>query len=259
MSEKPILQACAEHVLAYNRSRARNVTQKPILMTQPNIVAIDEGRKTMTRRQTGLKEINKSPAEWELTCFKNNVAMFYRLNTWISVDVKAPYAVGDELWMKEPHYRYGQWVKNGLTKKTKKQAWMFKPIKSNASTWRMNDYYFPDQLPQHFIAMTGSGCHNEGWHKRSTLFMPKKFARKCLKMTNVKAPERVQDISEEDAIMEGVGPAEYEWCEPANDNVLVITAWEKFQKLWNSIHGDGAWDKNEWVWPIEFEKIEHSA
>ena len=29
----------------------------------------------------------------------------------------------------------------------------------------------------------------------------------------------------------------------------------RFQKLWNSINGKGAWDMNHWVWAVSFHVI----
>jgi hypothetical protein len=28
-----------------------------------------------------------------------------------------------------------------------------------------------------------------------------------------------------------------------------------FRNLWNEIHGDGAWERNDWVWVVSFEII----
>jgi len=57
----------------------------------------------------------------------------------------------------------------------------------------------------------------------------------------------VQEISEEDAVAEGIHG------NPLSDEVL-----EPFADLWNSIYekkGLG-WDANPWVWVIEFRKVE---
>lgn len=59
--------------------------------------------------------------------------------------------------------------------------------------------------------------------------------------------ERVQDISDRDAIAEGIDPREVAargW----------VDARVGFRVLWEAIHGPGAWERNEWVWPIHLEK-----
>lgn len=70
-----------------------------------------------------------------------------------------------------------------------------------------------------------------------------------LKITDVRL-ERLQDISDEDAVAEGVdlGLPEHEADQPLPTML--------FERLWNSIYGEGAWDKNPWVWVISFARAE---
>ena len=61
--------------------------------------------------------------------------------------------------------------------------------------------------------------------------------------------ERVQNITEDDAQNEGFSQGQ-QWGEG-------ISYKEMFENLWNSINekrGFG-WDKNPWVWVVEFEVI----
>ncbi len=80
---------------------------------------------------------------------------------------------------------------------------------------------------------------------RSPLFMPRWASRITLEIVNVRV-ERLQDISEEDARVEGVKPTAF------HDPLNYIGS---FAALWESLHDKGAWDKNPWVWVIEFRKI----
>lgn len=59
--------------------------------------------------------------------------------------------------------------------------------------------------------------------------------------------ERLQDISEKDAEAEGVSPAF-----PVADKRWVVG----FRRAWNAKHGEGAWDRNDWVWAYTFKRIE---
>ena len=91
-----------------------------------------------------------------------------------------------------------------------------------------------------------------GIKKRWTpsIHMPRHASRITLEVTGVRV-ERLQNISEADAIAEGVR------------NSLHLPggrfARENFEHLWWTIHGDGSWESNPWVWVIEFKRVEGGA
>lgn len=91
-------------------------------------------------------------------------------------------------------------------------------------------------------------CRMFDW--RPSIHMPRWASRITLEITSVRV-ERLQDISEADAVAEGV------------KNTLHLQggrfANENFAHLWWVIHGDGAWESNPWVWVIEFKKLEEGA
>ena len=99
---------------------------------------------------------------------------------------------------------------------------------------------------------------------RPSIYMPKKAARIWLKVTDVRV-ERLQDMSRDDAIKEGIHycecPDGYTWKEQADMNKCYITTMWAMKALWNStIKKSGidlyGWDANPWVWVIEFELCE---
>lgn len=70
-----------------------------------------------------------------------------------------------------------------------------------------------------------------------------------IKITDVRV-ERLWDISEEDAKAEGTERM-------ALDDLGGSCRTHKrgFQSLWESIHGEGAWEANPWVWVYDFRRI----
>lgn len=83
------------------------------------------------------------------------------------------------------------------------------------------------------------------------MFMPRWASRITLTVTDVRV-QRVQDISEADAVAEGIqahgdfftgyGKAADQW----------MGAYDSYASLWISIHGTAAWDANPWVWAYSF-------
>ena len=101
------------------------------------------------------------------------------------------------------------------------------------------------------------------WATKATpaIHLPMFAARIWLEVTSVRV-ERLQDISEEDAITEGIERA---------DNFFGCTCWKaygepegadvvcpddpigSFRTLWESTGGD--WDANPWVWAVDFKVL----
>lgn len=106
---------------------------------------------------------------------------------------------------------------------------------------------------------------------RPSIHMPRWASRILLEVTNVRV-ERLHDISEEDAIAEGLkaitkdgktikygipdrdgypgnDDTGWDWCDW---NVSPVSA---YKMLWESINGQGSWDLNPFCWVIEFKVI----
>ena len=103
-------------------------------------------------------------------------------------------------------------------------------------------------------------------HWKPSIFMPKDACRIWLRVTDVRA-ERVQDITNNDAIKEGCAGAECDclrigrsWmgCESCMN-----TGWQEppvveFMQLWDDLNAKRgySWDANPWVWVISFERCD---
>lgn len=245
--------------------------EKPILFSTIMVQSILAGNKTQTRRIIKPQPKNHDHldyvgAEWknELPDYINSESTTNEYYCRLCGDgvtmsghsiYKSKYQVGDILWVKEMYYAYGMWLKNGHTK-SGKQKWRFFD-----TTLTGFEYHYFDNPPDTILPNTKREIY--GWFKRSSLFMPYKAARIFLKVTNIKV-ERLQDISNEDAIAEGVGSGfqmnagwpDYEHIENGICTLTQDTAEMSYASLWESINGKGSWDLNFWVWVIEFEKTE---
>jgi hypothetical protein len=94
--------------------------------------------------------------------------------------------------------------------------------------------------------------------RRPSIHMPRWASRITLEIVGVRV-ERVQDITEADAIAEGVStdPADYRFVidgKPAESKF--IQASYAFGLLWNQINGKThPWSSNPWVWVVEFRRV----
>jgi len=99
---------------------------------------------------------------------------------------------------------------------------------------------------------------------KPSIHMPREAARIFLKVTNVRV-ERLQDITEEDAIAEGIS-----WLDEAcySNNGWTPTLYDPdsggspvfrdgFAALWDNLNAKRgySWESNPWVWVYEFERI----
>lgn len=99
---------------------------------------------------------------------------------------------------------------------------------------------------------------------KPSIFMPKSACRIFLKVTNVRV-ERLQNISEQDAIAEGITEYAYGYWRNYESSfsggrpktgVDYRKPIESFRSLWQSINGKESWKGNPWVWVYDFELIE---
>lgn len=215
----------------------------PILYSTPMVQAKLAGRKTVTRRLRGLHFMNKHPDRWRVEQLENGLFRFSSLifkertkqgikNSYI--DKASPYGVaGDVLYGRE--------------------TWQ----KSNDHNGEFSHYiYQADNDPLH--------AHRK-W--KPSIHMPKVTARIWERVVNVRV-ERLHDITEEDAMSEGVISKyvqfdrhdcveELIWFSVPgfDDPGTGVSAVDMYSQLWESMNGPGSWEANPWVWRIETEVL----
>lgn len=93
------------------------------------------------------------------------------------------------------------------------------------------------------------GCHNKMFVKAD--FMPHR-----IRITNIRV-ERLQDISEEDCMKEGIWKAHDVGLEGTTywANSSYRTAREAYASLIDKISGKGTWESNPWVFVYDFELV----
>lgn len=96
---------------------------------------------------------------------------------------------------------------------------------------------------------------------RPSIHMPRWASRITLEITAVRA-ERLQDISDEDALAEGVAQIvrdrlPMQLC--GEYDAIDADAVALYCDLWEQINGPGSWDANPWVWVVEFKRLHEAA
>jgi hypothetical protein len=220
-----------------------------ILYTEENRLAVIEDRKTMTRRiPASFNEINDEPDGWILGGWDGGYRafVFYSKKDIKALQIlKVSYAVGDRLYIKESHYKFGYWHLTGLTSKGKPE-WKFIYDKSKS-------VLFPDTRG----TTRASHLKTDGYglYRRSPLFMFKEDARHWQRVTGVKV-ERLQSITHDDICAEGWNPAS---SLPLSDRTAGEDSRDWYHALWDSINGPGVWERNPWTVAVSFERIPAEA
>ncbi len=98
--------------------------------------------------------------------------------------------------------------------------------------------------------------HQPGFGKlRPSMFMPRWACRLVLTLESVRV-ERLKDISEADALAEGVTPKWEPGCSgrlmEAFNGFSFRPAASAYADLWEQINGPGSWSENPWVWVLAF-------
>lgn len=204
------------------------MAEKPIIFSGPMVRAILDGRKTMTRRI--LKPQPKEPV-----CV--NGVWYDRAKGGDGKPLRLPYAVGDRLWVRETWAMACELDEN-----------------DNPASEMLN-YYRADGEPFSRWLDPDTGKWRDGIKWRSPIHMPRWASRITLIVTAVKV-ERVQDICGADTIAEGV---QCDTCEAMKVSAChdsgCFASRQLFRDLWSTIHGPGAWDRNDWVAAISFERV----
>lgn len=90
---------------------------------------------------------------------------------------------------------------------------------------------------------------------RPSIHMPRWASRITLEITDVRV-QRLQEISEADAMAEGIGRYDngtFGLNDPGA--CMGTTAVVAYMRLWESINGPGSWEASPWVWVLAFRRL----
>ncbi len=208
---------------------------RPIIFSAPMVLALLAGTKTQTRRALKVQP----------------PAGTFQVSTWHHPDPRPHFFA----WQELPHGTamisddwcypcpYGApgshlWVRESFIHEPADYVWEASvsiPCRPASTVYR---------------ADCKGDSRGAGW--TSPMFMPRSLSRITLELTDVRV-ERLQDITEEDAIAEGCA---FECMTPTgNDNGSAIHGPGGYIALWESINGPGSWEANPWLWRLSFKRV----
>lgn len=226
--------------------------ERPILFSSPMIRALLDGSKTQTRRIVKLPHAN-SLGQWEPTVIGGERGGRTAAGASIPSQgaiwhartgdcLASPYGQpSDHLWVRETFCQFPADAKDGNGAQTYYKA-------------AQHD----DQMREVERVMASNGVR---W--KPSIHMPRAASRILLEIVSVRV-ERLQDISEADAIAEGIEampcavPDTRMWRNymPSNGwTPSVAIPQNSFRSLWESINGEEGWMANPWVWCISFKRV----
>ena len=187
---------------------------------------LEQSGEAQTRRLVGLEEINKEP------------------------DIYLPLQMPDGVWFFEKPDGDGVLPKPG---------YHVNEVVYVKEAWRVGDYSYPkcanimyrsdgfqktvpwDEWLERNTKYGGSCCGDEKW--RSPMFLKSAYARYFIQITAI-IWQRLQDITEADAIKEGVE---------------LGSARGHFSILWDNLNPKFAWDSNPFVFVYTFHRVDKSV
>lgn len=198
------------------------------------IRAMRDGRKTQTRRIVKPQPQNDPACHHPISAYRTSTG------DWSWVLSATGHGTGDPFLCPYGHPGDMLWVR---------ESWA--PTGVETACYRA-DCPIDDALRK-------SGHANRTAHTwRPSIHMPRKASRLTLRITNIRV-ERLQDISRNDAIAEGllwVKDGGTPWGVPGITSTWNSDPRECYRALWAEINGAESWAANPWCWALTFDVLQ---
>lgn len=240
--------------------------ERPIIFSGADVRAILEGRKTQMRRLIDLRRVRHratwvglSDGDKGLGWYVQDISPAFLDNPAELNDatlLRCPYGKPDDrLWVRETWRTTAVRTRTGISRGIEYKA---------DGAARVGNHHEIMALPKRVRDL-------DLW--RSPIQMPRWASRLTLAVTSVRV-QRLQEISEEDALAEGIQreaipydpdnfhpPGSYGFVtglEPFPRGFIHVTPTEAFAEGWDQLNGKRApWASNPWVWATTFEPVRY--
>jgi hypothetical protein len=218
------------------------MSDHPIIFSAPMVRALLDGRKTQTRRVLKVHPDREPPYVAHYPQGARAVWIDEEDQVW-GFPGAAGAAVGDRLYVREAHYLTDDGDEECVVYAEDQNA-----VKAHIANVR---------------TMQRQYNLTEAWAKphlklRPSIHMPRWASRITLTVAEVRV-QRLQEISEADAVAEGILRWQskgfwdaFSWSDNEEDDILQDSALNAFRHLWCHIHGPATWTANPWVVAVSF-------
>jgi hypothetical protein len=217
--------------------------ERPILMSAPMVRSTLDDTKLQTRRAVTHPVLQDLPTIRDIG------------NGWWGDDdfeARCPYGQpGDRLWVREA-FRFPVSVDHlspaeigqkalavGYPKPWCPTQFEADGLRRTPQEWR--DFVTPPQA-------------NEAGRRRAGMHMPRWASRITLEITSVRV-QRLQDISEADALVEGIVATRGGFGLADGSHYHATDPRISYWSLWDAINGPGSAEANPWVWAVAFKRM----
>lgn len=230
------------------------MADRPIIFSAPMVRALLDGRKTQTRR------LLKPQPVWEPSTASTEGCVLGAGWSWgqcrrchqetiaLAAADTVSFRRGDRVYVRESHL-----IRRSI------------PCMPHEWDWQSLSgpvvHYLADggELQHHGDRSTGRGIYHGPVEKgRPSIHMPRWASRLTLFVEEVRV-QRLQDISEDDAVAEGIieyeptdeDPAEFSYVEGGD---IWNNARSAYAALWDNLHTEPGtrWDDNPWIYALTF-------